>query len=658
MMKASLLSSALPAAAAPVAEFPPSLAGAPKILRPAAFLARKQPLRLAGLLAPLVSGTAASSAGAWVLGAAVQLARRAPVLVPARWLGRLSAAFGFEDPLPENAFAGLPAAAWHEPSLLGEVLQAARQAAAAPPREGRAGRVSVGCVYTPAAVARTIVSEVHVGPRRVVDPACGAGVFLLAAFERAYRRRLEGGAAPQDAAAAALAHELTGIDVDAQALAVAEFSLRLLALRHCGLDQDVPLDLRLQDALRPLHGLDGQCECVVGNPPFIEGRGLSRGKLAQLRARFRCAAKGKINLFAVFVERALELLRDGGVLAFVVPATFQRNTRYRALRELLLQHTLEAIRPLDRESFGGRVVETVVLRVRKQPPLKTSRVQLAGGPALQSRLPLGPVLRFCERLPRGLRRQVEVMERHGVLLGECFEVRDGISTGFQPFPLRLIGRVEGEWFLAGDGTRRPFDPRLHKKVIDGGEFHAFTPVRWAGRFIEYDKRHEHDPPHPGRPFNCQLRAPEIFDRPEKLLTRQTARGLIATVDRGRYFVRNSVHVSYPKIAVPLPLVGRGAGEERAALSVDALCACLNSRFYTDYLLAVTGENGSVFPQVHIADLKRLPVLPALLKPDGELARLGAELLAGLDKARLPEPAIEARKSRIQDLLRVAFGLAG
>ena len=71
-----------------------------------------------------------------------------------------------------------------------------------------------------------------------------------------------------------------------------------------------------------------------------------------------------------------------------------------------------------------------------------------------------------------------------------------------------------------------------------------------------------------------------------------------------------------------------------------------------------GENGSVFPQVHIADIKRLPILPKLLAPDGELARLGAELLAGLDKGRLAPPAVDARKARIEELLRAAFGFAG
>jgi SAM-dependent methyltransferase len=581
---------------------------------------------------------------AWVLAAANAWIAQTKLNVPQRWLVKLARDLGADSAsLQPIDFDSLPRSLWNEPSLLGEVLAAARDLQPLPKRDGRAGRVSAGCIYTPAAVARTIVAEVHVGARRVVDPACGAGVFLLEAFERAYRRRLEGGATPLQAARSALSHEITGVDIDPQALAVTEFSLRLLALRLAGLERDVPIDLRLQSALDALADLDGNCECIVGNPPFVEGRGLKTSELAQLRRTFKCAESGKVNLFAVFVERALSLLKDGGVMALVLPSTFQRNTRYRPLRQLLLQHTLESIKPLDPTTFGSRVVETVVLRVRKKPPLKDSRVQLCDGQTLQSRLPMGPVLRFCDHLPRALRRQIELMERHGVPLSDCFEVRDGISTGFQPFPQKLLGRREGSRFVAADGSSRPFNPAVHKRIIDGCEFHAFTPIQWAGRYIDYDKRHEHTPPHPGRPFNCQLRDLSIYDRAEKIVTRQTAKGIIGTVDRDRFLVRNSVHVTFAKPNLPL-------GE----LSLNGLCACLNSSFYTDYLLAMTGENGDVFPQVHVSDIRCLPILPGLLKPGGALAQLGTSLLASMATSQHDE--VTALKTEVESLLSEAFGL--
>ncbi|HYG73603.1 MAG TPA: N-6 DNA methylase [Planctomycetota bacterium] len=616
----------------------------PKILRSSAFGLRRHTVEVRDWLRPILAEISDAPPGVAVLTVATALAARSRTPAPERWLNKLANAFGLSRLPAAPAYEHVPKAVWNEPSLLGEVLLAARARGVQPERRGRAGRVSAGAVYTPAAVARAIVSEVHVGARRVVDPACGAGVFLLEAFTRAFQRRLEAGAAPLQAASGALTHEISGIDIDSQALAVAEFSLRLSALQLGGLDRDVPIDLRHANALEPLEGLDGACECIVGNPPFVEGRGLKAAELQLLREKFRCAASGKVNLFAVFVERSLSLLKDGGVMALVLPATFQRNTRYLPLRELLLNHTLEAIRPLD-NCFGGRVVETVVLRVRKRPPEKTSIVQLSDGSTLQSRLPLGPVLRFCDHLPRKLRRQIELMERHGVPLSGCFEVKDGISTGFQPFPLKLLGTREGDQFISADGTRRPFDEKIHRRIIDGCEFNSFTPVEWAGRYIEYDKRHEHFPPHPGKPFNCQLRDAAIYDRAEKLLSRQTAKGIIATVDRERFFVRNSVHVTFAKSDLP---------PELSTLSLEALCGVLNTQFYTDYLLAMTGEDGIVFPQVHIADLKRLPILPGLLKADGHAARLGAALLQAARES--DNAALTALKQETEELLRSAFGL--
>ena len=621
-----------------------------KIIRAPEFIVRARPVNLSALLASILNSENTLRPEAWVVALASELQRRSALPMPKRWLEKLASALQVDRArvrVPAGIFDSIPRPAWNDSALLGECLLAARAnfAARAEPRHSRSGRVSEGCVYTPPAVARAIIEKVHVGARRVVDPACGAGVFLLEAFRRAFARRFELGASPEAAAECALVHEIAGVDVDETALAVAEFSLRMMAFQMGGLTRDAHIDLRHADALNPIAELDGQCDCVVGNPPYVEGRGLSDAQLRALRERFAVAATGKINLFAVFIERALGLLREGGVLALVVPSTFTRNARYKALRELLLRHTIEAIEPLDPNLFSGRVVETCVLRVRKTPPQADSMVETKGGATPQAGLSHGTVLRFCNNLPEKLQRQIDMMEKHGVKLSDYFETRDGISTGFQPFPKQLLGTSNGVVFTTQEGVESRFDPAIHKKIIDGSEFNAFTPVQWAGRYIDYNKHHEHFPPHPGRPFNCQLRDPELYDRAEKLLTRQTAKGLIATVDRQRYFVRNSVHVTFCKTGLPFDI------------SLDALCACFNTRLYSDYFVAVTGEGGDVFPQVHIADLKCLPILPGLLKIDGELDTLGAALLDMHSQSIAPSNDIRMLLAEVQSVLEAAFDIA-
>lgn len=641
-------------------------AASPNVLRPCF-----QPLRLPRRLGAILAEHRAASPSYWIMAAAAgRVARASRPDVPRRALQGLATVFlpriAHDQSGRERAAAcrkalelALPEAAWTAPDFLGEVLLAARNAqrhGKNAARDGRAGRASEADVYTPASIARSMIEAVHIGAKRVLDPACGAGVFLLAAFERAFRRRVEGGQEPKEAARAALRNEIAGLDVDPEAVALAKFGLRLAAWEAAGLDEEDLPAVHRADALVTSRGWEGRADIVIGNPPFVEGRGLTPRQIDALRGRFRCAAVGKVNLFAVFVERGLEFLREGGVLSFILPATFQRNDRYRALREHLLNFTLESIEPLDGAAFGGHVVETVVLRVRKQPPARSWRVSLPGGKLAQRNLPVGPGLRFCDRLSDALRRQIAMMERHGVPLGNHFEVRDGISTGFQPFPKRLLGKrsEDGRRFVAEDGTRVPFDAQRHVKVIDGAEFTAYGPVSWAGRFIEYDKRHEHEPPHPGRPFNCQLRERSIFDRDEKILSRQTGKGLTATVDRQRYFARNSVHVLYVKPGAALSEAG---ANESMSFSLAALCACLNSRFYKGYFLAVTGENGAVFPQVHIADLKRIPVLPGLLRAGSPVCRLGESLLALHGGGGLGQSERIAKLQKdVERLLEEAFGL--
>jgi tRNA1(Val) A37 N6-methylase TrmN6 len=605
------------------------------------------PMNLPQQIHTLISSGDVSEPGEWVIGAAQEkMARAVRSDPPWRWLRNLSTGFPSVQVRDASAFrarlvSGLPDEAWKRDELLGEVLLAAR-ACRAPERTGRSGRRSRVEVYTPPELAAQMAASVHIGSKRAIDPCCGSGAFLMTLFHRAFERRVNAGAEARESARAALTLDFAGLDTDREALAVAEFNLRFAAWEKAGFEEDAVLPLRCADALGPLPDFDGRFDVVIGNPPFVEGRGLPRAYLAWLRTCFRCAAEGKVNLFTVFVERGLTLLREGGVLNYILPATFLRNERYRGLRELLLTHTLEAITPVPVDCFPHCVVETVILRVRKERPGGENEVLLMAGTAPQNRLAMGPALRFCPSASESLRHQVERMERRGVPLSDHFDVRDGISTGFQPFQKRLLGRVQEMVFVAEDGTKHPFDAARHRPVIDGREFTAFTPVRWGGRYIEYDKRHEHAPPHPGRPFNCQLRQASIYDRPEKMLTRQTANGLIATVDLNRYFVRNSVHVTYARDAA-------------AGFSIQALCACVNSAFYLRYFLAVTGEDGAIFPQVHVADIKRLPLLPELLRDGGRLTELGAQLLALHAAVEHPDPAVKVPLLvEIEVLLENAF----
>ncbi|MBU6428534.1 MAG: N-6 DNA methylase, partial [Cyanobacteria bacterium REEB65] len=198
-------------------------------------------------------------------------------------------------------------------------------------------RKQLGAWYTPAALADRIVAQAAAavaGPiRYVLDPCAGDGAFLAAAGRHFADQPIE----------------RYGVDVDP------------LAVRTCR--QQLPVcKVLLGDSLlaHSCGGIDwnavfpqamgqGGFDLVLGNPPWEvleaaphQSGAIRLGYATALRAsgfRFlagRTPGAGKINLFRPALERGLDLLRPGGVLAFVVPAGLLRDAGSEPLRRHLL----------------------------------------------------------------------------------------------------------------------------------------------------------------------------------------------------------------------------------------------------------------------------------------------------------------------------------
>lgn len=166
-------------------------------------------------------------------------------------------------------------------------------------------------------------------PLRIVDPAVGGGAFLRAAF--AVQR--EAGIASADALAS-----LHGVDVDATAAALARRAL----VDGAELTADAPAARALAQQVRKGDGLrafaDGTFDCVLANPPWEtrQGAGVDARDNAGLRAGFALQGRGKTYTYRLFVERALRLLRPGGRLGLIVPASLWFDRDAEPLRRALL----------------------------------------------------------------------------------------------------------------------------------------------------------------------------------------------------------------------------------------------------------------------------------------------------------------------------------
>lgn len=163
-------------------------------------------------------------------------------------------------------------------------------------------------------------------PLRVLDPAVGGGTFLRAAFRTLCANGLS--------AATALA-SLHGVDVDSTAAALA--ALAIWEEAGClGDPRDVATRIRAGDGLLDL--ADGSFDAVLTNPPWetLQATPTAAAYVATLRRHFHHQGRGKLYTYRLFVERALRLLHERGVVGMIVPASLWFDRDAEPVRRLLL----------------------------------------------------------------------------------------------------------------------------------------------------------------------------------------------------------------------------------------------------------------------------------------------------------------------------------
>lgn len=255
-------------------------------------------------------------------------------------LGRSPAGALFTDPsLTALEPAEVPAARAATFAELADVWPALL---AAPQRKQQGAWFTDAALVEPT-VARTLsplLRRRDAAALRIVDPAVGGGRFLAAAARLLHAAGLD---------PIAVTRCLHGRDLDPTAAALAVWSIwEVLG------DRDLPIaaleaNVQAGDGLAPwpTQGFDA----VLGNPPWETlqwqraAGDLAVGDRApeqllarrrQLRATFIHQGRGKLFTYRLFVEQAVRLLRPGGRLGLVVPASLWFDQQAAPLRRLLL----------------------------------------------------------------------------------------------------------------------------------------------------------------------------------------------------------------------------------------------------------------------------------------------------------------------------------
>ena len=223
----------------------------------------------------------------------------------------------------------------------------------------RADRRRTGVYFTPARLVDHLLDQAlepaldeHPPEQvRVCDPSCGSGLFLVAAARRLRRRGVPW---------RVVLERVHGVELDPGAAELARLGLWLAAVDD-GAGPDLP-----EPAVHVGDALDGEppgapYDVVVGNPPFLNRLERRTAPDRELGRRWteqsEGALRGYTDVSAVFLHRAVSLVRPGGRVGLVQPQSLLAARDAAGVRRHLSQvGALESLWASERPVFDAGVL--------------------------------------------------------------------------------------------------------------------------------------------------------------------------------------------------------------------------------------------------------------------------------------------------------------
>ena len=336
-----------------------------------------------------------------------------------------------------------------------------------------------------------------------------------------------------------------------------------------------------------MFGVRGGFDIVIANPPYVSATSLNVKQKADFKKIFN-TAKGRIDTYGLFTEKAITLLNKDGCISYIVPNKFLTNLQFKLLRKFILETCFVIALAYPKETvFEAAAVNNIIFILQKRKMYKTNKIRI---------LELDQNIRLekCNIeqdifkndtnytfLLSFSKKSFDIgnkIKSKSVKLSVICDVRDGI----------IAGRIKDKLFVDKPTNRDC------KRLIFGDNMDRYK-LLWSGKFVDYRpevmKNEERKRVDSDKGLGLRLRVPSIFETP-KIVTRKTADRIIATYDSEGYYFEQTLHGIIAKINFP---------------KLQYVLGILNSKLYEYYYKNIIHQSDTIFPQVRIGYLKELPI---------------------------------------------------
>jgi adenine-specific DNA-methyltransferase len=106
---------------------------------------------------------------------------------------------------------------------------------------------------------------------------------------------------------------------------------------------------------------NNQYDFIVGNPPFFQFK--PSKKIAD---KYSDIIDGRINIYSLFIGKSIDLLKEGGYLAFVLPTSMNSGSYFKSLREFIIKTCeIEEIIMFNSNEFDSAEQNVQILILKK-----------------------------------------------------------------------------------------------------------------------------------------------------------------------------------------------------------------------------------------------------------------------------------------------------
>ena len=334
-----------------------------------------------------------------------------------------------------------------------------------------------------------------------------------------------------------------------------------------------------------MFGVKDGFDIVIGNPPYVQ--------VKQIEPYFKKIyhdiyefAIGRFNLFYFFIELSKKLTKNKAITSYIIPDRLLLNTQCIELRSWLLnKQTILEIVSFDEFVFENAVVDSIILTYKNTINSATTLIAKNNVNLKNINTKVGiniPITYFKDSpnnqfdLNYSLSKSeiLNQLLKNTIKLGEISETRDGIIQSKIPDVLFLTEN-ENEYC---------------EKLLFGKDISKYE-LNFNNNWVNYQPEEMMKIEIERGGGGLRLRVREIFES-NKILTRQTADSIIATIDTNNYFYSNTIH---------------GTIIKDDTFEIKFILSILNSNVLKYYYRQTTSEGGKVFAQVKIEILRQMPI---------------------------------------------------